>query len=138
MRVNMIPTTPVEFYELKGAYVPGQGMTSTWEKITVEFYEILTSVFYVDWQGTFGEQKATFYNSGVKESALVRMAYNPIIYEKIREKQVIVSQNATKIFKRNGIPDKLNPNTWEVFGGINKINNESILMEFNVRRYEGK
>jgi len=38
---------------------------------------------------------------------------------------------------KSGEPDKLNPNCYEVWGGVDNVLEANQYMEFSVRRYEG-
>lgn len=128
------PTTPVKFYAQTTAYVSGQGQTTTWALVESGAY----STFFCEWRGSFGERAMSAEALGVKDSATVRTFYNPAVYEKLRTKQVVVIKNADASAIVGGVPDKNNPNVYELWGGVDNVQEANQYMEFRVRRYEGK
>lgn len=137
------PTTPVKFYAKSSAYVQGQGDTTTWsliESITKPAGETpaeKASVFYCEWKGTFGDRALSAESLGVKDSATLRTFYNPDIYAKLKTVQVVVVKNADITAIVGGVPNKNNPNVFELWGGVDNVLEENRFMEFRVRRYEG-
>lgn len=131
MRFN--PTTPIKFYAKDSVYVPGEGATTGWIPI-----ETTTDTFYCEWRGTFGDRAMTASSLGVNDSATVRTFYNPVIYEKLKSVQVVIIKNADPTAIKNGVPDKGNVNTYELWGGVDNVMEGNQFMEFRVRRYEGK
>nr|DAY51554.1 MAG TPA: putative head-tail adaptor [Caudoviricetes sp.] len=123
------PTTPVRFYAKETAYVPGQGQSSTWAD---------AGLLYCEWKGAFGDRVTAAQALGVKDSVTVRTFYHPGIYEKLRTVQVVAVKNNDSEALKNGAPDKNNPNVYELWSGIDNVNEENQFMEFRVRRYEGK
>ncbi|MDD3269652.1 MAG: hypothetical protein PHX14_10045 [Syntrophomonadaceae bacterium] len=130
MKIN--PTTPMQFYSKKNVYIPGQGQSVTWELISSGIY----TMFYGEWRGSFGERAISAQALGVKDSATVRIFYNPALYEKLKTTQVIIIKNADASAVIDGIPDKNNPNVYELWGGVDNVMEENQYMEFRVRRYE--
>ena len=128
------PTTPIKFYVKESTYIPGQGASTTWALITTNG----NSVFYCSWQGTFGDRQTAAQAIGVNESATIRTFYNPTIYEKLRSAQVVIIKNADSTAIVDGVPDKNNPNTYILWGGVDNVSQENQYLEFKVRRYEGK
>lgn len=128
------PTTPIEFWAKESTYIPGQGQTTTFAKIETDG----NSIFYSEWRGGFGERALSAQALGVNDMATVRTFYNPKIYNKLRTVQVIVIKNADTTAFKNGMPDKNNPNCYELWGGVDNVAEENQYMEFRVRRYEGK
>ncbi len=138
------PTTPIKFYAKTSEYVPGQGDTITWilieSIIKPEEGEIpaeKASVFYCEWQGSYGERALSAEALGVKDSATVRTFYNPDIYSKLKTVQVVVIKNADSTAIKSGVPDKNNANVYELWGGVDNVREENQFIEFRVRRYEG-
>ncbi|NLB52083.1 MAG: hypothetical protein GX808_04000 [Syntrophomonadaceae bacterium] len=127
------PTTPMQFYYAEGEYVSGQGMNRTWELIESEPYNI----FYGEWKGSYGDRSLAAESLGVKDSATVRTFYNPVIYAKLRGEQVVVIKNADSTAIIDGVPDRNNPNVYELWGGVDNMKEENLFLEFRVRRYEG-
>lgn len=127
------PTTPVKFYTKESIYVPGEGNTDAWVLVESGTY----SVFYCEWKGTFGDRAISAEALGVKDSATLRTFYNPTVYEKLRSVQVVVIKNADPTAIVDGVPDKNNPNVYELWGGVDNVLEENQYMEFRVRRYEG-
>ena len=127
------PTTPVKIYAKSTAYTPGQGQTTSWTLITSGAY----STFYCEWRGSFGDRAMSAEALGVKDSATIRTFYNPTIYDKLRTTQVVVIKNADATAIVGGVPDHNNPNVYELWGGVDNVQEENQYMEFRVRRYEG-
>ncbi len=139
------PTTPVKFYARDDDYVPGKGSSSTWIMIesiikpaTEMEPEENTSVFYCEWKGSFGDRATAAQAIGVNDSATIRTFFNPNIYEKLQTVQVLVVKNADDTAVIDGIPNKDNPNCYELWGGVDNVAQENQFIEFRVRRYEGK
>ncbi|SHI75219.1 hypothetical protein SAMN02745975_00531 [Geosporobacter subterraneus DSM 17957] len=128
------PTTPIEFWSKGTTYIPGQGQTTTWAKIETDGH----SIFYGEWRGGFGERAISAQALGVNDMATVRTFYNPVIYNKLRTVQVVIIKNADSTAIKDGIPDKNNPNCYELWGGVDNVSDENQYIEFRVRRYERK
>jgi len=128
------PNTPVQFYAKESVYVPGQGQTAQWTPIVTDG----NGVFYCEWKGSYGDRAMTAQAMGVNDSATVRTFYNPVIYEKLRTVQVVIIKNADNTAIVNGVPNKNNPNCYELWGGVDNVAEENQFMEFKTRRYEGK
>lgn len=127
------PATPVKFYAKTTEYIPGQGQTSTWALVKSGTYD----TFYCEWTGTFGERALRAQALGVSDSATVRTFYAPALCEKLRTEQVVVIKNADATAIVEGVPDKNNPNVYELWGGVDNVKEENQYLEFRVRRYEG-
>lgn len=126
------PTTPIKLYTQETTYVPGQGNTTTWQELDSDGYK----AFYCEWRGSFGDRALSAEALGIKDSATIRTFYNPNIYAKLRTVKVIVAKNGANILN-DGVPDKNNPNCYELWGGVDNVLEENKYMEFRVRRYEG-
>lgn len=142
---KMNPNTPVKFYAKKDGYVSGQGASNSWELVesiikqaTETTLAEKVSVFYCEWKGTYGDRAISAEALGVKDSATVRIFYNPFLYAKLKSVQVIVVKNADATAFVNDVPDMKNPNVYELWGGVDNVLEENQFMEFRVRRYEGK
>ena len=122
------PTTPIVFYASVSEYVPGVGQTETWKKI---------GTLYGEWRGSFGDRKLSAQALGVSDSATVRTFYHPDIYSKMKTNRTVAIKNADATAIKDGEPDKLNPNCYEVWGGVDNVLEANQYMEFSVRRYEG-
>ena len=122
------PTTPIVFYASVSEYVPGKGQTETWQKI---------GTLYGEWRGSFGDRRLNAQALGVSDSATVRTFYHPDIYSKMKTNRTVVIKNADATAIKDGEPDKLNPNCYEVWGGVDNVLEANQYMEFSVRRYEG-
>lgn len=128
------PTTPIVFYKKIPTYTPGEGSDNTWSKITSGDF----GTFYCEWKGSYGDRAISAEAVGVKDSATIRTFYNPTIYQALRTEPVIVVKNADETAIVSGVPDLLNPNVYELWGGVDNVMEANRLMEFRVRRYEGK
>ena len=127
------PTTPILLLAKESAYLPGQGATIDWVLLSSGRHH----VYYCEWKGSYGDRAFSAEALGVKDSATVRTFYNPGVYEKLRSVQVIVIKNADESAFINGVPDKSNPNVYELWGSVDNVLEENQFMEFRVRRYEG-
>ena len=125
------PTVPLLFYFKSSTYVPGTGQTVTWTKI-------ITNAQYAEWIGGYGDRAVAAQAIGVSDMATVRTFYHPTIIAKLRTAQVVVIKNADTTAIVAGVPDKNNPNCYELWGGVDNVGEENQFMEFRVRRYEGK
>lgn len=126
------PTTPLKFYAMTTTYIPGQGNTTAWSLVQSGY-----SVFYSEWTGTFGDRAMSAQALGVNDSASIRMTYNPEVYNKLRTTRVVVIKNADATAIVAGVPDKNNPNVYELWGGVDNVKEANQFLEFKVRRYEG-
>lgn len=122
------PTTPIVFYVSVSEYETGVGQTETWQKI---------GTLYGEWRGSFGDRRLNAQALGVSDSATVRTFYHPDIYSKMKTNRTVVIKNADATAIKDGEPDKLNPNCYEVWGGVDNVLEANQYMEFSVRRYEG-
>lgn len=124
------PNTPIKFYAKETVYVPGQGNTTIWQVV-------ISNSLFCEWRGSFGDRALSAEALGVKDSATIRSFYHPDIYAKLRSEQVIVVKNADATAFIDGVPNKNNPNVYELWGGVDNVLEENQYMEFRVRRYEG-
>lgn len=127
------PTTPLKLYAKTTSYTSGQGEATSWALIASG----TISTFFCEWLGSYGDRALSAEALGVKDSATVRTFYNPDIYTKLRTVQVVVLKNADTTGIVAGVPDKNNPNVYELWGGVDNVKEENQFMEFRVRRYEG-
>ena len=123
------PTTPVLFYAKQGTYIPGDGQSTAWADL---------GVMYCEWRGAHGDRVTAAQALGVSDSATVRTFYHPTIYAALRGSQVVAIKNVDTTGIKNGVPDKNNPNVYELWGGVDNVAEENQYMELRVRRYEGK
>jgi len=127
------PNTPIKLYAGDTTYVPGEGNTTQWTQIISDSFE----TYYCEWTGSFGDRAMSAEALGVKDSATIRMSYNPYIYEKLRTVKVVILKNADTTGIVEDKPDKNNPNVYELWGGVDNVKEGNLYMEFRVRRYEG-
>lgn len=125
------PTTPLLFYAKTSTYTPGQGATTTWTKV-------INDSLFCEWRGGYGDRAIAAQAQGVKDMATVRTFYHPIIYEKLRTSEVVILKNADTTAIVEGVPNKDNPNVYELWGGVDNAEEANQYMEFRVRRYEPK
>lgn len=121
--------TRIKCYVKKSSYVSGEGQTTVWEP---------SEVFMCKWTGSYGERAMEAQALGVNDSATIMTRYTPDLYAKLRTEQVIVIKNADSTAIKDGVPDKNNPNVYELWGGVDNVLEKNQFMEFRVRRYEGK
>lgn len=130
--IKLNATTPLMFYVFESTYVPGEGYATAWNKFVSDGYE----TFWADWKGGFGDRAIAAQAQGVGDMATVRTFYIPTLYEKLRTKRTIVIKNADATAIKDDIPDKNNPNCYELWGGVDNIGEVNQLMEFRVKRVE--
>jgi len=123
------PTTPILFYAKESAYVPGQGNTVSW---------VNKGSLFCEWRGAFGDRATAAQALGVNDSATIRTFYHPTIYAALKSSQTVVIKNGDTTAIVSGVPDKNNPNCYELWGSVDNVAEENQYMEFKVRRYEGK
>jgi hypothetical protein len=126
--------TPIELYVESQTYVEGEGHEAAWTKMGNE----ARSVFFCEWRGSFGDRALSAEALGVKDSATLRMFYNPTIYAQLRTARVVIVKGMDASAIIDGVPDRNNPNVYELWGGVDNVKEENQVMEFRVRRYEGK
>lgn len=137
MKIKARFTTAVSFWEKVTTYVPGEGPHTEWKLYT----EGAMSVFPCEWRGNFmsGFNRNETYlgdAEGVRERASVRMPYIPRLCEKLRSGSVVVVKGADKSAIKDGEPNPISPNTYEVFAGVDDIYEENHYMHFYLKRYE--
>lgn len=130
--IKLNATTPLMFYVFESTYVPGEGYVSAWNKFVSGEYE----TFWAEWKGGFGDRAIAAQAQGVGDMATVRTFYIPDLYDKLRTKRVIVIKNADTTAIKDGIPNKDNPNCYELWGGADNIREANQLMEFRAKRVE--
>lgn len=135
-QLNFSPTTPLKFLtkQTKAGEI-GQGTVTDYFPIETAVAGMSVDTYWCEWRTDHGTVKATLFNSGVAESATVRMYYIPEVYNALRTEEVAIAYNAEDIISTNEIIESANPNAWQIFGQPDKVNN---VMEFSVRRYEPK
>lgn len=131
MSLQFKPTVPLLYYAAKSGYVPGVGAGTVWEKI-------LPDALYCEWKGGYGDRALTAQSLGVSDMATVRTFYHPSLFLKLKAVKAVVVKNADVIAIKNGVPDKNNPNVYELWGGVDNVGEANQFMEFRVRRYEAK
>lgn len=127
MKLNA--TTPVNYYAKSSSYVVGTGQTASWSKV-------LENALFAVWKGGYGDAALAAEAVGVSDMATIRTFYHPTLFEKLQKQQVVVIKNADAAGFANGFPVKENPNVYELWGGVDNVDN--LFMEFRVRRYQGK
>lgn len=137
MKIKARFTTPVCFWEKVNTYVAGQGTSTEWKL----YLEGARCVFPCEWRGKFGYGKignATYEADaeGVLDRATIRMPFIPELYYKLRTGTVVIIKGADRNALKNGEPDPTNPDTYEVYGGVDNIYEERQFMEFHAKRYE--
>ncbi len=132
------PTTALQFYAPVHTYQPGVGDETHYEKVASRLAGETVNTFWGQWQGAFGNQVVEAQAQGVGETATVRMAYNPTVYQALRTVQVMVVKGADPAAVVDGAPDEANPNLYTLWGGVDNIKEENQYLEFKVRRYQPK
>lgn len=137
MKLRAKFTTAISFYIQTTAYDSGQGVTKTWTLYKSELSDgSKMSVFFCEWTGSYGEIKFAAQAQGVSDSARVRMPFIPELYAELKSQKVLIAKNADTNVIDDNAPDAANANAYRVWGSVDNIREENILMEFNVMRYE--
>jgi len=123
------PITPIKFYKKTSTYVPGQGPSVAWAAV-------IADALTCEWVGGFGDRAMAAQAVGVSDMATIRTFYHPDVYAALRAVPVVIIKNADATAIVAGVPDKNNPNVYELWGGVDNVKEENQFMEFRVRRYE--
>lgn len=138
-KATIRPTTAACFYYQVSSYQPGQvGSSKSWIKFTSAVGENTLDVFWTDWQGSFGTQQLQAMSMGVYDSGTVRMDYHPELYQLLRTKEMLIIKDAAMDAVADGVPVRNHPDVYIVWGAVNDIRSMHRIMEFKVRRWEGK
>ena len=125
--------TPVRFYEVEeDSYQVGELNELTWSAVAEDNG---TSLYFCKWGSTYGAVKAATMTAGVMETAYITMPYAPKLYEALKSGRIVVARGGLDILT-DGEPDRLNPNCYELYSGVDNPANRT--MSFIVKRYEGK
>lgn len=127
-------TTALRFFAPATIYVPGKGTTKVWAEIAREG----GAVFFGSWKNAYGEAAIGAFTAGVSEAATVRIGFHPALYAAMRGGEVLVAKDGDGSVLKDGQPDRTNPNAWTVWGGADNVDEGRRMIEFRVRRYEGK
>lgn len=155
------PTTPIVFYVSVSEYVSGQGQTETWKKIGTLYGEWRGSFGdqRLNAQALGVSDSATvrtFYHPdiyskmkthrtvAIKNADATAFKYDEpdeLDPEEIEDDEPDTGEpdagESDTGEPTTGEPDKLNPNCYEVWGGVDNVLEANQYMEFSVRRYEG-
>lgn len=131
--------TAVTIFFRERVYTPGKvGSSDIWTKFVSKVGEDVIDVFWVDWRGSFGSQQAQAMSMGVYDACTLRMDYHPQLYTLLRTKEVLVIKDAAPDAVSYGVPVLNHPDVYTLWGAVDDIRNMRKVMEFKVRRYEGK
>ena len=137
--IELTCNTAVQFYTRERIYKSGQiGTEDIWEKFVSNVGDNVLDVFWCDWVGSFGNQQIQAMSMGVFDLCTVRMDYHPVLYEVLRRKEVLVIKNAAADAVDYGVPVKNHPDVYTLWSAVDDIRNMHKIMEFKVRRWEGK
>ena len=137
--IKITCNTAVQFYTRERIYTEGQvGTKDLWEKFMSYVGDNKIETFWCDWIGSFGSQQVQAMSMGVYDLCTVRMDYHPELYELLRRKQVLVIKNAAADAVDYGVPVKNHPDVYTLWSAADDIRNMHKIMEFKVRRWEGK
>lgn len=148
-QIRMNCTTAVQFYSRQRVYTAGQvGTTDSWVKFRSVLDQTIVNgtvaaetaidVFWADWQGSYGSQQVQAMSMGVYDLCTLRMDYHPDLYALLRTKEVLIIKNAAADAVSNGVPIRSHPDVYTLWGAVDDIRNARKIMEFKVRRWEGK
>ena len=124
------PTTMLRFYTHTTTYTPGSGSSTIWG--------VVGDALFGEWRGGFGERAIAAEAQGVSDMATIRTFYHPDIYSALKTKRVLIVKNADATAVIAGVPNANNVNLYELWGGVDNVENRDQFMEFKVRRYEPK
>lgn len=124
-------TVPLLYYSADSSYVAGEGQSTVWT-------QVIPDALYAEWRGGFGDRALAAQAVGVSDMATVRTFYHPILCDRLRCIRVLVVKNGDQTAVQDGKADRFNPNLYELWGGVDDIEEAHQFLEFRVRRYEGK
>lgn len=137
--IRFNPTTRIQLYRRTNDYIPGKGSNAEWELLGSSISDAMeTNTFFCEWRGTYGDRLLSAQAQGVRESATIRMVFNPKLLDAMQRAPVVIVKHADGTAIKNGQPDSANPNVYEVWSGADNVAQENLFMEFMVRRYENK
>jgi hypothetical protein len=134
--INLITNFKIKFYEeisIKNL----DKMETKFELITNNFLGKTIENFFCEWLNIYGTEYIIAQQKNVEYNAKIRMVYNPFLYTILKKKYIYIAKNGENIFKDDR-PDKNNTNCFVIFGTVENIREQNKIMEFKVRRYEGK
>ena len=134
--ISLITNFKIKFYEEISIKILDK-MQTKFELITNDFLGEKIETYFCEWLNLYGTEYIIAQQKNVEYSAKIRMVYNPFLYAILQKKNIYISKNAENIFKENR-PDKNNINCFVIFGTVENIREQNRIMEFKVRRYEGK
>jgi len=126
--------TLIKFGVQSTTYVSGVGSSTVWETVTVPIgtdaagNEVTTDCFYCEWLNSYGQVAIQQQADGVNRPARVRMPYVATVYDALTNK-------AIRIYK-NGIVD--DAHTFQLASAADNYIESNKMLEFNVKKYEGK
>jgi hypothetical protein len=127
--IKFNPNCVMRVYAKSSTYTAGTGHTTTWTD---------AGLLHGEWRGTYGDRVTAVQSLGVSDSATIRAYFHPLIYEKLRTTQCVIIKGDDKTALVGGVPNKGNPNCYELWGGIDNYYEVDQFIEFTVRRYEEK
>lgn len=125
------PTVPLLYFWEESSYIQGEGQSTRWSKV-------LPNPLFAEWRGSFGDRAISAQAVGVSDMATIRTFYHPELCEKLRRARVLVVKNGDRTAITDGKADRFNPNLYELWGGVDDVDESHQVLEFRVRRYEGK
>jgi hypothetical protein len=72
------------------------------------------------------------------DTATVTLPFAPVLYEALQNRTVVIAKNCSSILNVDGEIDQGNPNAWELYSGVENVNEAGRTMKFIVRRYTAK
>lgn len=126
--------TLVRFAVQDSTYVKGKGATTIWKPISVSVgtdgrgKPIMTDCFYVEWLNSYGNVAVQQQAEGVIRPARIRMTFVKAVYDALVSKDVRIYLN--------GIID--DEHTFQLSSSPDNYTESNKLLEFHVKKYEGK
>lgn len=127
-------TMPIKVYERVDSYTPGDDVEETWKSVTEDDGR---DIYYCSWTATYGAAKVSAMNDGIMDSATITMPYAPNLYRALAEKPVIISKAAAEIVK-DGEVDPTSPDAYELYTGVENVNETNRKLRCVVRRYRDR
>lgn len=126
MKMSICPKTPIKIHYIEhGDY---KTVTSSIGKTT-------TDTFFCKWITSYGNIAVQNQALGINEEVVVRMIFNPTVFETLNTKtDIVIAKNAQNIFKGD-VFDYGNNNLYVASSNVENMREESLYMEFKVKRY---
>lgn len=137
MKMKTSFNTGISFWEKISTYDSGEGYSNEWKL----YSEGAMTVFPAEWRMNFRTRYDKNFEGEAEGSidfVRVRMPYLPSLYDKLRSTSMVIIKNDDKDTDAiiDGEPNPDSVNVYELWGGVDNLQEANRFMQFAVRRYE--